>query len=150
MAVPAAIVGTRVYPRCVSAFEAAASSDDVGRQVEACEELRVYLYDDPGPKAGALDPNEAHWGIILALLASASSTYEAAVRLARDGFGHQAAMLNRSLFEAMVDSYWVVKRPELAIERMRDHTKYNARVTARTSAKYPAQFGGPPRPSAAE
>jgi hypothetical protein len=139
-------LGTRVYPRCVSAFQAAASSDDLGRQVEACEELRAYLYDDLGPKAGALDTNEAHWGIVLALLASASTTYEAAVRLARDGFGHQAAMLNRSLFEAMVDSYWVAKQPELAIERMRDHTKYNARLTARTSAKYPAQFGDLPVP----
>lgn len=59
-------------------------------------------------------------------------------------------MLNRSLFEAMVDSYWVAKQPELAIERMQDHAKYSARVIARTSAKYPAQFGDLPRPFATD
>jgi hypothetical protein len=69
------------------------------------------------------------------------------MRLARDGFGYQAAMLNRSLFEAMVDAHWVVMNPRLALERIRDHAAYMARVNARTSAKYPRQFGDLAKPA---
>jgi Family of unknown function (DUF5677) len=95
----------------------------------------------------------AHWGILLALFASATTTYEAAVLLAREEFGYQAAMLNRSLFEVMVDCYWAAMNPTLAVERIKDHMSYNAHLKARVSAKYPDQFGGlapPPALSDAE
>jgi Family of unknown function (DUF5677) len=130
----------------VSAFQTAALPDHVGRQVEACEELLVYLQRDLCPKLGASDTHDSHWGIVLALFASAATTYEAAVRLARDGFGYQAAMLNRSLFEAMVDCYWVAAHPALAVERWRDHASYNAQVAGRKSARYSSRFGGIPTP----
>ncbi len=48
----------------------------------------------------------------------------------------------------MVDAHWVAKQPELAVNRMRDYASYNARLTARTSAKYADHFGDltPPPP----
>ena len=89
-------------------LQAAAAPADAERQADACEELLSYLHDDLRPQIGVPDPQPPHWGVLLALFASASTTYEAAVQLARDGYGHQAAMLNRSLFEGMVDAHWVV------------------------------------------
>jgi hypothetical protein len=137
----------------VDIMQAARSPADVGRQVDACEDLLTYLHDELRPRIGVPEPQPAHWGILLALFTSATTTYEAAVLLAREEFGYQAAMLNRSLFEVMVDCYWAAMNPTLAVERIKDHMSYNAHLKARVSAKYPDQFGGlapPPALSDAE
>ncbi len=123
-------------------MQAARSPADVGRQVDACEDLLAYLHDELRPRIGVPEPQPAHWGILLALFASATTTYEAVVLLAREELGYQAAMLNRSLFEVMVDCYWAAMNPTLAVERIKDHMSYNAHLKARVSAKYPDQFGG--------
>ncbi len=129
-------------------MQAARSPADVRRQAGACEELLTYLHDELRPRIGVPEPQPAHWGILLALFASATTTYEAAVLLAREEFGYQAAMLNRSLFETMVDCYWAAMNPTVAVGRIEDHTTYNAHLKARVSAKYPDQFGGlAPRPA---
>lgn len=125
----------------MSSIQAASLPANVERQVQACEQLLSYLHDEVLSNLPASDHQRQHWGIVLALSAGATTTYEAAIHLARDGFGYQAAMLNRSLFEAMVDSYWTAMNPELALQRLREHTSYTAQTNARTAAKYPRQFG---------
>jgi hypothetical protein len=129
-------------------MQAARSLADARRQADACQDLLIYLQDELRPQVSVPEPQPAHWGILLALFASATTTYEAAVLLAREEFGYQAAMLNRSLFEVMVDCYWAAMNPALAVERIKDHTTYNAHLKAGVSAKYPYQFGGlaPPPP----
>lgn len=129
-------------------MQAARSLADARRQADACQDLLIYLQDELRPQVSVPEPQPAHWGILLALFASATTTYEAAVLLAREEFGYQAAMLNRSLFEVMVDCYWATMNPALAVERIKDHTTYNAHLKAGVSAKYPDQFGGlaPPPP----
>src|SRR5882757_9372212 len=77
-------------------MQAARSPADARRQAGACQELLTYLQDELRPRVGVPEPQPAHWGILLALFASATTTYEAAVLLAREEFGYQAAMLNRS------------------------------------------------------
>jgi hypothetical protein len=130
----------------VSSLDAATLPEDVERQVEACLELLSYLHNDLLPKLPPSDHQREHWSVVLALSAGATTTYEAAVRLAEAGFGYQAAMLNRSLFEAMVDCYWTVMNAALALRRLREHTSYMARVNARKSARFPRQFGDLPAP----
>ena len=121
-------------------MQAAALPSDAERQVEACEELLGYFGAELLPSLPASDAQRPHWGIVLALSAGATTTYDGAVRLARDGLGYQAAMLNRSLFEAMVDCYWTAENGELALRRLREYTSYMSRVNARVSANYPRQF----------
>ena len=107
------------YAGSVDVMQAARSPADARRQADACQELLTYLQEELRPRVGAPEPQPAHWGIILALFASATTTYEAAVLLAREEFGYQAAMLNRSLFEAMVDCYWAAMNPTLAVKRIK-------------------------------
>jgi len=143
----AAVLG-HIYAQRVSDLHAAAPLADDALQAEAAEQLRRYISNEVLPQLPPSDAQHQHWGIVLALSAGATTTYEAAIRLACDGFGYQAAMLNRSLFEAIVDCHWTTMNPELAVQRVREHTAYMARVKARTAAKYPRQFGDLPLPGA--
>jgi hypothetical protein len=42
------------------------------------------------------------------------------------GFGNQGEMLERSLFEDMVDAHWVTTEPELAETRFDEHLRHGA------------------------
>jgi len=58
---------------------------------------------------------------LIVIFSRSFNTFCAAVELARMGFGQQAAMLNRSLFEDMIDGHWVTLEPELAVQRLEEH-----------------------------
>src|SRR4051794_29324293 len=47
------------------------------------------------------------------------------MELCEAGFGQQGAMLNRSLFETVVDAYWVASNKQLAQERYQDHRAHH-------------------------
>jgi hypothetical protein len=124
----------------VSVLQAATQPRHVKQQAETCEGLRAYLHEELAPVVCAFESKGAHWGIVVALFCRAATTYQASVRLARDGFGAEAGMLNRALFEATIDCYWTTECPSLAVERLRDHIKYEAYDAARLTLKYPEKF----------
>ena len=60
--------------------------------------------------------------LIATIFARSTRTFEAVVKhLGDKGFGEQGLMLDRSLFEDMVDARWVSLNPELAGERFVAH-----------------------------
>lgn len=80
--------------------------------------------------------------VIHTIFARSTRTYEAIVEhLGGRGFGEQAAMLNRSLFEDMVDAYWVSLNRELAVERLGQHHRYSNRLKLDVAQGFPAYFG---------
>ena len=58
------------------------------------------------------------------------------------GFGEQGLMLNRPLFEDMVDAHWVSLNRELAVERLNQHDLYSRLLRADTQRKYARWFDG--------
>jgi Family of unknown function (DUF5677) len=81
--------------------------------------------------------------LLLTIFARSTRTYEAVVRwLGERGFGEQGMMLNRSLFEDMVDAHWVSQKPELAVERLQLHDLYSRLLRAETQRRFPEWFDG--------
>jgi Family of unknown function (DUF5677) len=80
--------------------------------------------------------------LIHTIFARSTRTYEAVVtHLGNRGFGEQAAMLNRSLFEDMVDAHWVSLNRELAVERLHQHHRYSNRLKLDIAEGFPEYFG---------
>jgi hypothetical protein len=80
--------------------------------------------------------------VLQTIFARSTRTYEAVVRhLGPRGFGEQAMMLNRSLFEDMVDAHWVSLNPELAFERLSQHHRYSQRLRLDVASRFPHYFG---------
>jgi hypothetical protein len=57
-------------------------------------------------------------------------------------YSEQALMLNRALFEDMVDIHWVSLNPDLATERLIQHDKYSRLLRADVQRKWPDFFEG--------
>ena len=88
--------------------------------------------------------------LLLSIFTRSSRTYEAVVRwLAQHGFGEQGAMLNRSLFEDMVDIHWVHLNSNLAVERLEQHDRWSrflrAEVQREFSDWFDSQRPNPPK-----
>lgn len=108
----------------------------------ACERVRDYAYEITDPWTGrplTLDANH-HDRLVVTLFARAFNTYWAALQLCSTGFGEQAAMLNRSLFEDMVDAHWICTEPQRAIELFEKHDTHGRMLLADQVAKYPAWY----------
>ncbi len=105
-------------------------------KIEGCERLLAYsgglLNDWPGRSVEKITD-----GLILALFARSLDTATASVRLAAAGYGAQASMLNRSLFEDMIDVHWVASEEEAAERCYRDHLQHGRMLLADAIAKYP-------------
>jgi Family of unknown function (DUF5677)/SEC-C motif len=105
-------------------------------KINGCERLLVYaeslLGDWPGRAVESVPD-----GLILALFARSFDTAAAAIRLAADGYGAQASMLNRSLFEDMIDVHWVATEEEAAERCYADHLQHGRMLLADAVAKYP-------------
>jgi hypothetical protein len=72
-----------------------------------------------------------------ALLVRSPPLVEAALTLAEAGFGREAMMLNRPLFELMLDAYWAGTEPELADERFLAHARYTQHLQRGVARQYP-------------
>jgi hypothetical protein len=86
--------------------------------------------------------------IMLSIFARSTRTYEAVVRWLGDRcFSEQGLMLNRSLYEDMVDIHWVSLNPALAVERFEQHDKYSRLLRADVQRRWPDMFDGrkPPK-----
>lgn len=80
-------------------------------------------------------------GLVAAIFARSTDTFTCAVRDVRLGYGAQAAMLNRSLFEDMVDAHWIITDPETAAARIHDHHEHGRMLLADAVASFPEMFG---------
>jgi hypothetical protein len=88
----------------------------------ACDGLRDYGVAMMEPWGGRAAKEDARDELLLLSVNSRSlNTFWSAINTARTGFGAQAAMLNRSLFEDMIDAHWITVEPNLAVERIEDH-----------------------------
>jgi Family of unknown function (DUF5677) len=86
--------------------------------------------------------------ILLSIFARTTRTYGAVVRgLAKSTYGEQAMMLDRLLFDDMIDLHWVSLNPELAVDRLTDHDLYSRLLRADVQRKHPQMFDGrkPPK-----
>jgi SEC-C motif/Family of unknown function (DUF5677) len=102
-----------------------------GPRIDACERLREFAISMTEPWGGrALDNDRIEDLLVAVIFTRSISTYWAATRLARVGFGDQAAMLNRSLFEDMVDTHWVTVQPGVAKERLEQHDLHGRMLLA--------------------
>jgi hypothetical protein len=77
----------------------------------------------------------AGW-LIMATYARGTKTAQASFRLACLGYGAQAGMLNRSLFEDMIVAHWIRANPEEAPEQFERHWKHNLRLFKEQYEKY--------------
>lgn len=86
--------------------------------------------------------------LLLTFFARSTRTYEAATRwLAERGFGEQALMLNRSLYEDMLDAHWISLNPDLAVQRMQEHDVLSRLLRARTQREFASWFDGAEPPA---
>ena len=99
--------------------------------LSACDRLRDYAIAMKSPWGGrALDKDAPHEQMLVVVFSRSLNTYWAAVELARMGFGPQAAMLNRSLFEDMIDAHWITVEPKLAVQRLEEHHEHGRMLLA--------------------
>ena len=100
-----------------------AIATEMQAELSACDGLRKFARSMLSPWGGrSIDP--PHEQLLVAIFSRALSTYSGAVELARMGYGPQAAMLNRSLFEDMIDAHWVTVEPELSARLVEDHHQH--------------------------
>lgn len=88
--------------------------------------------------------------IVLVLFSRSLDTFAGALALVSKGYGAQTMMLNRSLFEDMVDAHWTVTDPDTARTRYEDHLENTRMVTADNVAKYPREYSNLPVPEFTE
>lgn len=90
--------------------------------------------------------------LLISIFSRSTRTYEAVVRhLGNHAFGEQGLMLNRALFEDMIDMHWVSLYPKLAVQRLREHDDYSRLLRVQTAARHPDYFDGPlPAPEISE
>jgi uncharacterized protein DUF5677 len=79
-------------------------------------------------------------GLVVAIFARSTDTFTCAVRSLRLGYGAQAAMLNRSLFEDMVDAHWIITDPDTAAARYQDHHEHGRMLLADSIASFPDMY----------
>jgi SEC-C motif len=96
-------------------------------QVNACEELLGLAWDLLGatPWRGRPATDSMADKLIAWEGARGLKTYRAALDAALGGFGPQAGMLNRALFEGMAMAHWVRRNPILAAQRFEEHLRHS-------------------------
>src|SRR5215469_664193 len=76
--------------------------------------LAVEMLEHEDPWRGRpIDTDRRADSLIAVEAARGLKTYRAVLHLCLGGFGQQAAMLDRSLFEGMVVTHWVHANPDL-------------------------------------
>lgn len=104
--------GVEIHPVLLSTF---------GEQFAACLALdgfsREHRPDSPPTR-------DAAGHIIVWTYARSTKTFRASLQLAAAGYGEQALMTNRSLFEDMAMAYWVKRHPEEASGKFTRHGEW--------------------------
>lgn len=122
-----------------------AAREQIGGRLEACLRLRDFAVGLHKPWGGRpIDDGRGEDLLIVSLFVRTFATYSALVELLTLGYGTQAAMLNRSLFEDMVDLHWIRAEPALALQRIAEHHEHSKMILGDTLAKYPAWYADIP------
>jgi hypothetical protein len=79
-------------------------------------------------------------GLVVAIFARSIDTFTCSLRNVRLGYGAQAAMLNRSLFEDMADAHWIITDPESAEAQYSNHYEHGRMLLADTVASFPDMY----------
>jgi hypothetical protein len=88
-----------------------------------------------------------HWRVtdrrgvqLRSILARATETFAAATRLTGGGYGRQAIMLARPLFEDMVLACWIkwIADPDWVLDRLTEQHRYSAWLWGETADNYPS------------
>jgi hypothetical protein len=72
--------------------------------------------------------------IVALAVARGTTTFKAALALIRAGFGREAAMLNRSMFEGMAVAHWVSAEPEVAADRFHKANEFEIHLMREKAA----------------
>jgi hypothetical protein len=96
-----------------------------GPRLTSCDQLLTHAQSEMAHWSGRAVKRGAD-RISLAEIARATKTFDGAIRLCRDGFGEQAAMLNRSLFEAMVITHWTSIHRREAVGLFTRHAQFTS------------------------
>jgi hypothetical protein len=113
-----------------------AVAEQLARGLAACDRLERFAVGMTSPWGGGELGDEPQADMLLvALFTRSYATFSADVELVRLGFGEQAAMLNRSLFEDMVEAHWIATYPDAAVELMGDHHMHGRMLLADATAK---------------
>jgi uncharacterized protein DUF5677 len=106
--------------------------DEFAPYFAGCDELKQFAQRNRPPHA----PNHKAGHIATWTAARSYRTYLTVMHLCSCGYGQQAAMLNRTLFEDMVHAHWAVKHPDVSVARMIEHDKYTAVLRAEAFDKH--------------
>lgn len=90
------------------------------RGFRACRDLLALAWERKPSRS-----REPFHYLLLAIFARSTLTFRAVMQLCRGGYGEQADMLNRSLFEDMAAAHWVSLHGEEAVERIEQHHQHS-------------------------
>lgn len=105
---PSALMAMEVQPEIVGKF---------AESFEACDALDAFSREHR-PVGHGGSP------VLIWTLARSARTFVIVVHLCRLGYGQQASMLNRTLFEDMVYAHWAARYPSRSHRLMRWHEEY--------------------------
>ena len=117
-------------------------SPQEAREFEAAVRLRDRvkdLLDGPARSEWTMSPGELD-NVFIGTFAKGTKTYRAGLLLCDRGYGEQAAMLNRSLFEHAVVSWWLLlclDDEEAVMEALRDHRAHARVLFDRAMERHP-------------
>jgi hypothetical protein len=116
---------------------------EYGAYIAACVELQEFFRRHRGDLAAP--KNEARH-IVLWTLPRSYRTFRVVVSLCKAGYGQQAAMLNRTLFEDMLAAHWAMTHQDVATKRIMEHDRYTATLRREQYEKHgiPHREGGLP------
>jgi hypothetical protein len=100
-------------------------AEHYGGEIAACKELLEFAISEVQNWSGRPVKRGAD-RIILFEAARATKTFDAIIRLCELGFGEQAVMLNRPLFEGMVVAHWVPDHRREAVGLFTRFARYSA------------------------
>jgi hypothetical protein len=109
-------------------------------QLQAIRGLVEYATVDLAPQLRT-DGNPYETLFVAVLFARATTTTEAIIVLSEQGFGQQAVMLNRPLFELRVDAHWTHENRALAQDRFLQHAQHQWHLRRETAARHAAALG---------
>jgi len=84
--------------------------------------------------------------IMSLLIARGTTTFKACLTLVLGGFGREAQMLNRSMFEGMAVAHWVVVNPDEAAERFKEANEFEIYLMRKRVSETNPEHEIPPGP----
>jgi hypothetical protein len=118
----------------------AASEEGAAAVVRALRELRGFVADSLSPSLHV--PGDAMRATVtIAHFARATATFDSILLLAENGFGSQAMMLNRALFELAVNAWWSRLDDDLTEERFVGWAQLDWHLQREKALKYPDLLG---------